>query len=172
LTPGTGDKAPDGHWALDPARIPVPFVNSFPVNSRTGNIAPQLVLEVAVSNESMSHLTQVDLVRYFAPGTGTRAWMGIKVFKDKQNVPPIHRWSAGWAARDQANGQFLDRASLDAESMPIVPTNNIAVSILTNIIFHIDVNLLLSPMPRPVGYPPTLDIDLEIIRQTIISVIA
>ena len=142
-----------------------------PVNSRTRNIAPQLVLEVAVSNESIPCLIQVDLARYFAPGTGTRAWVGIKVFGDNRNVPPVHRWWAGWATRDQVNGQFLDQASLDAESMPIVPIHNIAISIPTNIIFHIDVNLLISPMPRPVGYPPTLDIDLEIVRQIIVSLL-
>ena len=91
MTPGTSDKVPDGHWVLDPARILLPFVNSFPVNSRMGNIGPQLILEVVVSNESMSRLTQVDHARYFAPDTETRTWVGIKVFEDEQNIPPVHR---------------------------------------------------------------------------------
>src|SRR5438046_1254116 len=92
LTPGTSDKVPDGHWAIAANLIPPNLVNQFPLNPRTGNIAPQLVLEVAVANESMPRLTQIDLARYFAAGTGTRAWVGIKIFKDNRNIPPVHRW--------------------------------------------------------------------------------
>ena len=57
LTPGTSDKGPDGHWQLSAARIPPQFLNSFPLNPRSGLIAPGLVLEVAVSNEMMPVLT-------------------------------------------------------------------------------------------------------------------
>ena len=64
LTPGTSNKALDGHWQLSPTRIPPQFLNS-----RNGLIAPALVLEVAVSNDSMPILTQIDLGRYFAAGT-------------------------------------------------------------------------------------------------------
>lgn len=79
---------------------------------------------VAVSDESMPCLTQVDLARYFAPGTGAKAWVGVKVFKDNRNILAVHRWWACWAVRDQVNGQFLDHATLNAESMPVVTTYN------------------------------------------------
>lgn len=46
-----------------------------------------LVLEVALSNESMPQFIDVDLPRYFAAGTGMRCRIGIKVFKDSRNNP-------------------------------------------------------------------------------------
>ena len=137
-------------------------------------MAPQLVLEVAVGNETMPRLTQIDLIRYFAAGTGTRAWVGIKIFKDHQNIPPVHRWWCGWATRDSINGQcqFLNSATMHAESMPILTINKYApISMPTNIIFHIDVDLLLHPIPRPQGYPRTLNIDMELVRQLAILIL-
>jgi hypothetical protein len=172
LTPGTSDKAPDGHWQLSPARIPPQFRNSFPLNPRSGLIAPGLVLEVAVSNETMPVLTQIDLGRYFAAGTGTRVWIGVKIFCDDRNNPPTHRWWCGWAARDQAqNGVFLNIATLHAESMPIVTSHNTPLATPTNppLIFHIDVRLLVHPMPTPQGYPATLDVNMELVRQLALS---
>ena len=165
LTPGTSEKVPDGHWTIDPDFIPPNFINRFALNPRTGKIAPHLVLEVAVSNESMPRLTQIDLARDFAAGTGTRAWIGIKIFKDDRNTPPVHRWWCGWAARDFVGGIFLNSATMHAESMPILSINNVPISTPTAIAFHIDVNMLLYPMLRPQGYPGTLDIDMELVRQ-------
>lgn len=165
LTPGINNKVPDGHWVIEANQIPPNLVNQFPLNPRTGRIAPQLVLEVAVANESMPRLTQIDLPRYFAAGTGTRAWIGIKIFKDDRNTPPVHRWWCGWATRDYLNGQFLNSATMHRESMPILTNNNAPISTPTNITFHIDVDLLLHPMPRPQGYPATLDIDMERVRR-------
>jgi hypothetical protein len=172
LTPGTSNKAPDGHWQLSPARIPPQFLNSFPLNPRNGLIAPCLVLEVAVSNETMPILTQTDLGRYSAAGTGTRAWIGVKIFPDDRNNPPTHRWWCGWATRDQAqNGAFLNSATFHAESMPIVGTYNRPLTTPTNppLVLHIDVDILVHPMQRPQGYPATLDIDMELVRQLELS---
>jgi hypothetical protein len=117
----------------------------------------------------MLRLTQIDLARYFAAGTGTRAWIGIKIFKDDRNTPPVHRWWCGWAARDFVGGLFLNSATMHAESMPILATSNVPISTPTAITFHIDVDLLLHPMPRPQGYPGTLDIDMELVRQSAIE---
>ena len=107
LTRGASDKVLDGHWQISPARIPPQFLNSFPLNPRNGLIAPGLVLEVAVSNEMMPILTQTDLGRYFAAGTGTRVWLGVKIFLDNRNNPPTHRWWCGWATRDQVQKRPL-----------------------------------------------------------------
>ena len=169
LTPGTSDKAPDGHWHLSPTRIPPQFLNSFPLN---GLVAPGLVLEVAVSNETMPTLTQIDLGRYFAIGTGTRAWLGIEIFRDDRNNPQTHRWWCGWATRDRAqNGTFLNSATLNAESMPIVASHNASLARPTNppLIFHIDVGILIHPMPIPQSYPATLDVNMELLRQLALS---
>jgi hypothetical protein len=172
LTPGTSDKAPDGHWQLSAARIPPQFLNSFPLNPGSGLIAPGLVLEVAVLNEMMPVLTQIDLGRYFAAGTGTRAWLGVEIFYDDRNNPPTHRWWCGWATRDRAhNGAFLNSATLHAESMPIVATHNTPLATPTNppLIFRIDVGILVHPMPIPQGYPATLDVNMELARQLALS---
>ena len=74
-------KRPDAHWRVKPHMLLSPQLvqNPFNIDPVTNQIAPQLVFEVAVSNESMP---TTDLNRYFGPGTGTRAWIGIKVFKN------------------------------------------------------------------------------------------
>jgi hypothetical protein len=69
---------------------------------------PRLLVEVMVSNEPIPVLTQIDLGRYFAIGTGTQAWLGVNICCDGRNNHPSHRWWYGWATRDQGpNGVFL-----------------------------------------------------------------
>ena len=168
LIPGGSDKAPDGHWQINPHHIPAQLINSFPTNPRTGTLAPCLVLEVAVCNESIPILTQVDLARYFAPGTGTRAWIGVKIFKDHRHNPPNHRWWCGWASRDRAaNGTFLDSATINPESMPILHSHNSPLSTqpVPRLSFNIDVAPLIDPMAVPQGYSPTILVDMELVRQ-------
>ena len=168
LIPGS-DKQPDGHWTVNVHRLPnfqqVP--NPFPVNAATGELAPQLMLEVDVKNETMPTLVDVDLVNYFAPGTGTRAWIGIKIFKSS-SPNGTHRWWAGWARRRMVNGQFVDQPDLSQESMPRVNTNNVPITQPTNIVFHVDVFTLLHPCQPPPNYPATIDINLEDVRQVIL----
>ena len=168
LIPGS-DKQPDGHWTVNVNRLPnfQPGLNPFPMNAATGELAPQLVLEVAVSNETVPILMDVDLVNYFAPGTGTRAWIGIKVFKSS-SPNGTHRWWAGWAMRRMVNGQFVNQPDLSPESMPRVNTNDVPITEATNVIFHIDVLPLLHPFQPPPNYPATIDINLEDVRQVIL----
>jgi hypothetical protein len=116
----------------------------------------------------MPTLTQTDLSRYFGPGTGTRCWVGIKVFK---NPGGINRWWAGHASRRMVNGQFQNIADLNPESMPVVQTHNIDLNLPTPLIFHIQVSTLLHPCALPPNYPATLDLDLENIRQLIVNLL-
>jgi hypothetical protein len=170
LVPGC-DKQPDGHWAINVARLlNPPPPGTFPINAATNKIAPQLVLEVAVSNETLPILADRDLARYFGPGTGTRSWIGIKVFKS-DNVGGVHRWWAGHATRKLVQGVFLDEAEISQESMPRVARNNEPLTQVTNRFFHIDVAILLHPCPVPPNYPATLDINLEEVRELIMSTI-
>jgi len=163
------DKQPDGHWTVNTNRLPNPQqgLNVFPVNAATGELAPQLVLEVAVSNESMPTFFETDLAKYFAPGTGTRAWVGIKIFKSS-SLNGTHRWWAGWARRRMVNGQFVDQPDLSQESMPRINTNNVPITQRTNRVFHIDVFTLLHPCQAPGNYPATIDINLEDVRAVIL----
>jgi len=60
-------KQPDGQWALIIDRLPNPqqAQGVFAINMATNQIAPQLVLEVAVGHESMPQLTGTDLNKYW-----------------------------------------------------------------------------------------------------------
>src|SRR5271169_2172103 len=85
----------------------------------------------------------------FAAGTGTRAWIGVKVFCDDRNNLSQPRWWCGWATRDQLpNGTFLDSATMHAESMPIAATHNELITTPTNprLVFHIDIGIIVHPM--------------------------
>jgi hypothetical protein len=116
------------------------------------------------------NLVETDLAKYFAPGTGTRAWVGIKVFKSTSlNGTP--RWWTGWARRRMIDGQFVDQPDLSQESMPRVNTHNIPITQPTNCVFHIDIFTLLHPCQAPANYPATIDIILEDLRQLILALI-
>ena len=130
---------------------------------------PQLVFEVAVSNESMPTLTITDLRRYFGAGTGTRAWIGIKVLKNP--TTGVHRWWAGWARRMMVNGVFVNQPDMSNESMPIVENYNCQINIPVNIVFHIDIVTLISPCQPPANYPQFINLDLERVRQRIVETI-
>ena len=116
----------------------------------------------------MPTLTQTNLVRYFAAGTGTRWWVGIKVFK---NPGGTNRWWAGHASRRIVNGQFQNVIDISPESMPIVQTNIVNLNIPTPLVFHIHLATLIHPCAAPANYPATLDINLENIRQLIVSLL-
>jgi hypothetical protein len=151
-----------------PGNLPNPNAaqNVFPINRVDGFLAPQLVMEVAVSNETMPILAGADLDRYFAAGTGTRAWIGIKVWRSAVNGG-THRWWAGHAARRMVNGVFQNGWVMDPQPMTVVAHHNQDLSIPTNIIFNVDVQNLIHPCLPPAGYPATLDLDLELIRRVI-----
>jgi hypothetical protein len=170
---GTRNKEPDAAWKIRPGRIPgynpALHAGSFPIDPNTGLESPIIVVEVACSNESIPILTTADLNAYFGPGTGTRVWLGLKVFKkSKPHLP--HCWWFGMAVRDQINGVFQNSGTMSANSLPIVTTNNRLLSLpVHNTILRIDVNLLFQPFPRPAHYPPFLDLDMELVRQEIIE---
>ena len=80
------DKLPDLSFTIVPKwflNLQV-IMNAFAINSATSSLAPQLVVEVAICNEFMPQLAVTDLVHYFAPGTGTRMWVGIKIWKSSK----------------------------------------------------------------------------------------
>jgi hypothetical protein len=169
LIPGH-DKQPDAHWTINPEKLPnqQQQINTLAINPADGDIAPQLVFEVAVHNDTMPQLTQTDLNNYFAPGTGTRAWVGIKVWVHTTNNH--HTWWAGWATRAKdANGQWVDQALFMPGSMPILSTHNASIyDPVPQLVFPIDVDELIHPCQRPVPSPRYLNINLERIRLLIV----
>jgi hypothetical protein len=166
MVPGS-DKQPDGHWTINPAMLPnPPPAGTFPMNLATTFLSPQIVLEVAVSHQSMTTLSQVDPAKYFAPGTGTRVWIGVKVFKSKAMVP-MHCWWMGYAVRPRIGGVFLDQGDMNIEGMPLANPNE-SIHQPTGRVFHLDVGDIIYPCAPPPTYPATLDINLEEIRQLIV----
>ena len=115
----------------------------------------------------MPRLTQTDLNNYFAPGTGTRAWVGIKIWV--HTTSNHHTWWAGWATRAKdANGQWLDQPLMMPQSMPLRPTHNASIYLsVPQLVFPIDVDELIHPCQRPVP-PRYLNINLEQIRLLIV----
>ena len=96
-------------------------------------LAPQLVLKVAAGHESMPQLTGTDLNKYFGPGTGTRCWIGVKIYKATNGN---HRWWAGIAYRAcTPNGTFLDAPDMSPESMPSVASHNTPITKLLQILY-------------------------------------
>jgi len=169
MAPGS-DKQPDGHWTINPAMLPnPPPAGTFPVNLATTFLSPQIVLEVQVSHESMTTLSQVDLAKYFAPGTGTRVWICVKVFVSRATVP-VHRWWMGYAVRHRVGGVLLDQGDMNIESMPLANPNE-SIHQPTGRVFHLDVREIIYPCAPPPTYPTTLDINLEEIRQLIVRYI-
>ena len=162
-------KLPDASFAVNLNRLPNSQGHTFVTDPGTGLLAPILVMEVSISHESMPILAETDLRSYFDVGTGTRHWVGIKVWKSRTGGPT--RWWAGHASREMINGVFQNRAIIDPQSFPIVQTHNVEINIPTNIIFNINVRRLLHPCPIPAGYPATIDIDLEVMRGLIIRYI-
>ena len=165
----TDCKQPDVHFTIDLRRIlpPHPPRGTFALGAG-GNLSPQLVFDIAVANESMPTLTEIDLQRYFSAGTGTRWWVGIRIFKD---VDGVTRWWVGHAYRRFVNGRFIDRAELHQESMPNVTSHNVDISIHTNLLFRISVQTLMHPCLPPAAYPDFIVINLEQIRQLVVSLL-
>ena len=67
------------------------------------------------------------------------------------------------------NGNFIDNATLHAESMPVVQSHNLDISIPTNLVFHIRLATLTHPAAPPANYPQYLTINLEEIRQIVVD---
>jgi hypothetical protein len=86
-----GCKQPDAHWTMNQRRLPIsPPPGTFAVGA-AGKSAPQLVLEVAVSHESIPVFTERDLQRYFAEGTGTRWWIVLKIRGEQRDGGQVTR---------------------------------------------------------------------------------
>jgi hypothetical protein len=139
------------------------------VNAASNHVAPQLVFEVSVSDDN-TRVDYVDYVRYFRPGTGTRAWIAIKVYKNDfaQNLNGVHRWWAGWVRRRRINGHFVDEGELSHESTGSYG-DKLDINLPTAVVFHVDVATLVWPCPPPADYPSTLDLDMEAVRQIIVD---
>jgi hypothetical protein len=149
-------KRPDHSWGLRRTLLPNPPPAWIQFDAR-GVPTANIVVEVAVENENPDQLMS-DCCAYFGPNTSTTLWIGVKVGLAGQNL-----W-VGWAER-APNGIG-----------PIVHTqmqwvqNHTSYLVPTNIIYNIPMQIAFGPgIPIPVGTPPTIDIDVEMIRLKIVE---
>jgi hypothetical protein len=173
VTLGPGDvKKPDGHFCIRRNLIiPQNLVASFPTDPITGSILPGLVFEVSFFNESLPAWTEDDTARWFAPGGGTRIWLGFKIHLDTSGAGR-HTWWCGMMIRDYDlnTNTWLNTATLDPTSFPRVRSNDRLMSIpVVGQVFQVDVAKLLHPVPLPRHQAPHFTIDLEAFRLHVVK---
>jgi hypothetical protein len=167
LSPGD-IKQPDIHYTLDPSRIPANILPSFPKHATRNTILPIVAVEIAYFNESLRKLADTDSQRFFAPGSGTRVSIGLKIYIDEDKGE--HRWWAGLMERDfdaQTN-RFLDTATIQPPLFPRVPKNQLMSIPVPGQRLSIDVAKSIYPMPLPANTPPFFHIDLEQFRLNVL----
>ena len=87
---GNSNKQPDAMFSIVPANLPNGGAgHTFQQLPNGAMLFPVICFEMAIDNETLPRLLG-HLERYFQAGTGTRYWMGIKVFKNDPSG--VIRW--------------------------------------------------------------------------------
>jgi hypothetical protein len=96
---GPSNKQPDAMFSIVLANLPNGGAgHTFQQLPNGSMLFPVICFEVSICGEYLTQLAVTDVQRYFLPGTGTRWWLGVKVFK--KDLPKVTRWWAGHALRD------------------------------------------------------------------------
>lgn len=158
---GNSKKRPDASWGIRKNQIPVPrpaWLKILP-NSPYKLPFPSIVVEVAVNNEGPATI-QAFAQRYFAASTSVRVWVGVKIWLASQ------RFWVGWGERRPAGHGCRIHSSMSWSP------NAWSFTAPVNIVYHIPMATVYGPgIAIPPDVPPTLDIDVEEIRQEIVGVI-
>jgi hypothetical protein len=167
---GNSNKQPDAMFSIVLANLPNGGAgHTFQQLPNGAMLFPVICFEISICNETLPRLLG-DLGRYFQAGTGTRYWMGIKVFKN--DPPGVIRWWAGHALRDQdpQTNMFLDSYTFQAGSMRTDLHRNADINVpVPGLQFTVDLATLLHPLAVPPGYAPQIVWDVEQLRQIIIQ---
>ena len=168
---GASNKEPDCAYRIDLARLPNHNNYTFLTLPGKTTLYPVIVFEIAVFNESLKKLEQVDRARYFSASSGVRWWVGCKVFKTPQNSGTTNRWWIGHARRDKVNGTFVNSSTLQNGSMTIPPRpkGNRDINLVYNQTLDIDIAYILDPVPLPPNCPAIIRIDAEALRQVLVK---
>jgi hypothetical protein len=147
----------------------------FPLDPKYNTVLPQLCFEIAVEHESIRTLVDTDTARYFAAGSGTRTWFGVKLLLDKTGQGN-HRWYCAQKDRDwdPTTNSYLNTATINPASFPRVPQghpNRLLSVPVPGQQLSIDVQHLIRPIPLPANQPATFTVDLEALRLKIIEVL-
>ena len=129
---------------------------------------PVICFEVSICHESPTELAVIDVQRYFLPGTGTRWWLGVKVFK--KDPPKVTKWWAGHALRDLQNGTFQNSFTFQSGSMALGLPKNADITVpVPGLQFAAPLATLLHPLAIPQGYATHIIFDIEWLRQIIVQ---
>lgn len=165
---GPSNKQPDVMFSLVLANLPNGGAgHTFQLLGSSGMLFPVVCFEISICHESLTQLVVTDIQRYFLPGTGTRYWFGIKVFK--KDPPEITRWCAGHVLRDLQNGTFQSTFTFQPGSMALGLAANADITVpVAGLQFAAPLATLLHPLAVPPGYPAQMIFDIERIRRIII----
>ena len=149
-------KRPDASFKIRRTQIPTPPPVWLKLQPN-GHPYPNLVVEVAVNHEAPKKLLD-DMQRYFTRRTSIRVWIGVKYW------PAGRKFWVGWAERrpNGVGGTLHTQMSW--------PRNHHDINVATNIVYNIPMATIYGPnIPMPPGLPPTLTLDTDIIRLTILE---
>jgi hypothetical protein len=161
ITMGMEDvKQPEWSWDIRSSLIPPDLVPALPVDPFRGYVLPGLAIEVAAYSPP---IIEFDTVGYFAAGTGTRTWIGVKIFIDESGAGQ-HRWYCAQMDRDfdVVNNRFLDSGTVQPGSF--ASENELVSTPIPGQKFQIDVARLIHPIPLPPTQPAYFFVDLEDFR--------
>jgi hypothetical protein len=149
-------KRPDGSYKFRRRFLPNPppaWLKFLPNNQPY----PCIVFEVAVNHESPAKLMR-DYQRFFTRETSIRIWIGVKVW-----IAGKKFW-VGYATRRPAG----DGAAVQTQMQ--FPPNHHRIDTPTNIVYHIPMQEVFGPtIPVLAGLSPTVDVDVDVIRECILD---
>ena len=155
------NKRPDTSFRIRKSQIPNPqpqWLKLLP-NNPFGLPFPSIVVEVAVNNVSPTIL-QDFAQKYFSGQTSIRLWIGVKIWLKGKKF-----W-VGWGERRPGGTGCRIHTSM------AWPPNHWPLATPVNTVYHIPMNVVYGPgIPIPENSPPTLDVSIEEIRQTIAGII-
>jgi Uma2 family endonuclease len=151
-------KRPDYSWQLRKPRIPNPppaWMKFLP----DGLPYPNIVIEVAVNHESLDDLLAY-ANNYFSALSSIRVWIAVKVWLQEKKF-----W-VGWGERAPTGiGATIHTAMA-------WPPHHSDLNTPVNLVYSIPMAVVYGTgVPIPPNSPPTLDINVEEIRQVIVEVL-
>jgi len=120
---------------------------------------PTIVVEVSVNNESLPKLLDY-ADEYFSATSSTSVWIGVKVWVMSKKF-----W-VGWGERAPAEIGATIHTTMDG------PPRHSPINIPVNTVYNIPMTLIYGTgIPTPPDGFPTLDINVEEIRQVIAEIL-
>lgn len=152
-------KRPDYSWQFRKPRIPSTPPPAWMKFLPDGLPYPNIVVEVAVNNESPDQLLGY-ADKYFSALSSVRVWIAVKVWLARKKF-----W-VGWGERAPTG------IGATIHTTMAWPPQHSEIATPVNTVYNIPMALIYGPgIPIPPNTAPTLDINVEEIRQVIVEVL-